>query len=165
MKKHIFIAFAMLFVFATACKKDLVSDSELSSDSESIYSHPTGPILTEDGTLADPGTRYVLLTKWPKNSLTYYIDNVSNSLTAPQRESIIQTALQRWADVTYLTFTQVSSASAADLKFRWVAQDINHGCGIGNGIIGANTLGHAWKVGTSQQGQICFNDNKIVLVR
>ena len=64
-------------------------------------------ILIDNGGLYDLGTRYVLQgSKWNKTSLTYYINNTSSSLTAPQRESIIQMAFQRWTEVTNLSFTQ-----------------------------------------------------------
>jgi len=118
-------------------------------------------ILIDNGGLYDEDSRYVLQgSKWNKNPLTYYINNVSNSMTAPQRESTIQTALQRWAAVTDLTFTQVYSSALADLKFRWVPEGIDHGCGAGvNDIFTSSLLAHAWYPGTSQAGQICFNDN------
>jgi hypothetical protein len=58
--------------------------------------------------------------KWNKFTLTYHIDNVSTHLTPAQRESIIQQAFQAWDAVSILSFTQVSSASAADIKLKWV---------------------------------------------
>jgi predicted Zn-dependent protease len=111
-------------------------------------------ILNDNGPLIDSkyeNTKYALGgTKWNKTSLTYYINNVSNSLTASQRESIIQTAFQRWAAVTNLSFTKVSSASAADIKLKWATG--SHGCTA----FASNVLAHTF---LPPSGEIHFNDD------
>jgi hypothetical protein len=63
--------------------------------------------------------RTTLGAKWNKFALTYYIYNTSTHLTASQRQSIIQQAFQTWANVSPLSFTQVSSPSSADIIIRW----------------------------------------------
>ena len=119
MKKYLF--FAMLLVFAAACNRDLLSEFDRTDEdnktiTDSVSSYPR--ILNDDE--ADPGTRYEIGKKWwNKTSLKYYIDNTSASLTAPQRESIIQEAFQKWAAVSNLTFTQVFSSGSADIKLKW----------------------------------------------
>jgi hypothetical protein len=64
-------------------------------------------ILYDNGPRYDPnvmGLQYDLQgSKWNTTALKYYIYNTSNSLTAPERESIVQAAFQRWSEVSALT--------------------------------------------------------------
>ena len=167
MKKHILITIAILMVFATSCDRDLLpkddyilNDNGLLSDSVSSKHQTPDYILNDKGPLFDPGTRYVLYgTKWNKNSFTYYLINSASSLTAQECESIIQTAFQRWAEFTNLTFTKASSPLFADFKLQWVSEGTNHGCGNSN-IFDSSDLAHASFPGASQAGLICFNNNK-----
>jgi hypothetical protein len=62
-------------------------------------------------------------SKWNKTNLTYYIYNTSTHLTAAQRESAIQAAFNTWQNVSFLSFTQVSNPSDADIKLKWTTGD------------------------------------------
>lgn len=96
MKKVLFMP--MLLLFVTASYSQILNDNELEYEV----------------------TRYLPCgSKWNKSNLTYYICNAASSLTPQQQATIIQTAFQRWAEVTNLTFTQVSSFSRADIRLRW----------------------------------------------
>lgn len=65
--------------------------------------------------------------KWTKTALTYAYSEFTPDLTQAQIRSAISQALNLWAAVTPLTFTEVSLASGPDLVIRFVAG--NHGDG------------------------------------
>ncbi|KAL9986776.1 hypothetical protein ACROYT_G000971 [Oculina patagonica] len=66
--------------------------------------------------------RYVLWgTKWRKNHLTYYVQP-GEDLPHDQQKQIFADALQFWADVSAMTFSEVSSASDADIKISFGKQ-------------------------------------------
>jgi len=62
--------------------------------------------------------------KWQKKDLTYRFENFSPDLGEHATRRIIRDALQVWADVTPLTFTEVTGRS--DLKIRF--EGGQHGC-------------------------------------
>ena len=86
-------------------------------------------IYYDEGPLYDTDDAYEDFTligaKWGKTSLTYYINNTSNSLTNIQRENAITSAFNTWSSNSVLTFTQVSSVDDADLIISW--EPIEHG--------------------------------------
>ncbi|KAM7433598.1 the peptidase M10A [Porites harrisoni] len=59
--------------------------------------------------------RYATQGKWSKNQLTYYVQP-GQDLPHNQQRQIFADSLQFWADVSGLTFSEVSSASSADIK-------------------------------------------------
>lgn len=59
--------------------------------------------------------RYATASKWSKTHLTYYVQP-GDDLPHDQQRQIFGQALQFWADVSSLTFSEVSSASSADIK-------------------------------------------------
>jgi predicted Zn-dependent protease len=96
-------------------------------------------------------------SKWNKTALKYYIYNTSAHLTAAQRETIIQTAFQRWSAVSALSFTQVSSPSSADIKIKWVTGD--HGDGKPFDGTNDSILAHAFSPGSIYYaGEVHFDD-------
>ncbi|MDR1257804.1 MAG: matrixin family metalloprotease [Tannerellaceae bacterium] len=100
-KKLLFIA--LLFVSANAYTQVLFDNIDASTTRSSVL----GP-------------------KWDKISLTYYVNHtnapgLSNSI----RESIIQAAFQKWADVSYFTFTKTTNSSIADITLRFAFVDGN----------------------------------------
>jgi predicted Zn-dependent protease len=105
--------------------------------------------------------RFGLLgSKWNKTNLTYYIYNTSTHLTAAQRESVIQTAFNTWQNVSFLSFTQVSNPSNADIKLKWATG--NHGDGANNAFDGSGgVLAHAFAPppgGGTYSGEVHFDD-------
>lgn len=61
--------------------------------------------------------------KWDHTDLTYYISNGTPNLTGSQIRQAISSAADLWANVTPLTFTEVNSASNADIVFTWTYID------------------------------------------
>ncbi|XP_078357018.1 stromelysin-3-like isoform X2 [Oculina patagonica] len=61
--------------------------------------------------------RYVTYSKWRKTHLTYYVQP-GEDLTSDQQKEIFANALKFWADVSAMTFSEVSSARNADIKIR-----------------------------------------------
>lgn len=115
-----------------------------------------GAIYDEDLRL-----RYSLFpSKWNKTNLTYYIYNTSTHLTAAQRESAIQAAFNTWQNVSFLSFTQVSDPSDADIKLKWATG--NHGDGSDNAFDGPHgVLAHAFEPppgGGAYSGEVHFDD-------
>lgn len=66
---------------------------------------------------ADPSTfgNYQTRSKWQKSNLTFFIANTSNDFSSDQQRQIIRQAFDTWAAVTPLVFTEVTTASQADL--------------------------------------------------
>lgn len=63
--------------------------------------------------------RYELTNyKWNKTNLSYYINNISNHLTAQQREDAIRAAMDIWSAFTGFVFTQTNNSNA-DIRFSW----------------------------------------------
>ena len=103
-------------------------------------------------------TRYLVMNRWNKTSLTYYIYNSSNSLTAIERTNAIKNAFDTWEANSVLHFSQVYSPDSADLKISWISE-LDHGDGL---VFGTNTLAHAFYppvYGGDYAGQLHFNDN------
>ncbi|KAL9970450.1 hypothetical protein ACROYT_G022826 [Oculina patagonica] len=59
--------------------------------------------------------RYVTRGKWTKSHLTYYV-KPGEDLPHDQQRQIFADALQFWADVSWLTFSEAGSAGEADIK-------------------------------------------------
>lgn len=88
--------------------------------------------LLEDASLPEPGigegtydnlprdanpqlAEYKLRNRWQKNELTYYIHSYSSDLPSSTQSQIFAEALNTWAAVTNLSFSEVSSAAQADM--------------------------------------------------
>ena len=79
--------------------------------------------------------------KWPSTSLTFGYQNFTPDLTQAQIRAAIKQALDLWAAVTPLSFTEVPFASSPDIVIRFVAG--NHGDGSNfDGVSGV--LAHAF---------------------
>lgn len=59
--------------------------------------------------------RYATLGRWSKTDLTYYVQP-GQDLPPDQQRQIFREALQFWADVSGLTFREIDTASASDIK-------------------------------------------------
>jgi hypothetical protein len=60
---------------------------------------------------------FAVRTKWQKQNLTYFLVNTSPDLDGATQRQIIRQAVDAWAAVTPLTFTEVNSAAQADMVF------------------------------------------------
>ncbi len=60
---------------------------------------------------------FAVRTRWQKQNLTYFIVNTSPDLDGNTQRQIIRQALDVWAAVTPLTFTEVNAAAQADMVF------------------------------------------------
>jgi predicted Zn-dependent protease len=121
-------------------------------------------ILFDDGPLLDPDStnlRYSLFdSKWDKYDLTYYINNVSNHLTAELRHAIIQQAFQTWQNASKLTFTEVSSPSLADIKISWEVGDHGDGKSFGGGSVALAHAAPPPPEGGVHAGEVHFDDDR-----
>ncbi|XP_033108403.1 matrix metalloproteinase-15-like [Anneissia japonica] len=80
-------------------------------------------------------------SRWPKNRLTYFIENFSPDLSQTNQVRIIQAAFDIWARQTSLTFIRQNSARGADIIIKFAKG--SHG--DGNPFDGAGgTLAHAY---------------------
>jgi hypothetical protein len=117
-------------------------------------------ILNDEGPQRDPNVielQYNLQgSKWNTTALKYYIYNSSNSLTANERESIIQSAFQRWSAVSALTFTQVFSPASADIKLQWATGTVGAGYVFANNVLAVAY--YPPPGGGNYAGSIYFND-------
>ena len=71
------------------------------------------PDVDEEGRVE----RFKTGSKWSKKQLTYFVEHGADLPKATQ-DKVFEKALQYWADVSGLSFSKASSASAADLKIR-----------------------------------------------
>jgi hypothetical protein len=61
--------------------------------------------------------------RWNKSNLTYAVENASVSLSLTQVREVMRQALELWAEVTLLTFTEVTPSQSADLRVRFAVGD------------------------------------------
>lgn len=61
--------------------------------------------------------------KWDDPNLTYYFQNGTGDIGGSDEQQAIRDAFTLWAEVTPLTFTEVSGASNADIVILWATGD------------------------------------------
>lgn len=96
-------------------------------------------------------------TRWNKRALTYTSVEYTSDLTVTATDDAIARALDMWAEVTTLEFSQVSGYSDADIRVRFVSGD--HGDGVSfDGPFEA--IGHVFRpiIGGDIAGDIHLND-------
>jgi hypothetical protein len=74
-----------------------------------IYPHPLS-----QGALA-----YTLADRWDYTDLTYYFHNCPSTINCNAGWEAVREAFQSWEGVSPLTFTEVDSASQADIELSW----------------------------------------------
>jgi hypothetical protein len=101
--------------------------------------------------------------KWNRTNLTYYFQNGTEDIAGNEERLAIRQAFTLWANVSSLTFTEVGSASQADIVILWAVS--NHG--DGSPFDGTNgVLAHAFyppSNGTSSgtiEGDAHFDDDE-----
>ena len=72
---------------------------------------------------------------WSTNSLSYFFQNGTGDIGGTTEQDIVRQALDKWAFVTPLTFSQTATEASAHLRFRWASGDHGDGSpfdGFGN---------------------------------
>ncbi|HSG40678.1 MAG TPA: matrixin family metalloprotease, partial [Thermoanaerobaculia bacterium] len=98
--------------------------------------------------------------KWGYTNLTYFFQNGTSDISGDGGRQAIRDAFALWANVTPLTFTEVSSASSADIVIRWAVGDHGDGSPF-DGVNGV--LAHAFYPppnGGSLAGDAHFDDSE-----
>lgn len=97
---------------------------------------------------------YTARSRWQKQDLNYYIHNVALGITAQRQSEIMAEAVDAWAQVTPLTFSEVGSPDQADFLVGFgpgMHCDLYHTMGLGCGndpFEGPNgVLAHAYYPG------------------
>ena len=143
MKERIYLVFLLVLLFCSNSSAQIKIDD--------------GPIIELSPEVSTYSLRGV---KWKKTNLCYYIYNSSNHLTLQERVSAIQNAFQIWQSQCALTFTQVYTASQADIVVKWATRD--HGDNSpfdGQG----NVLAHGFfppPAGGFYSGHLHFDDDE-----
>lgn len=76
------------------------------------------PARFEQGAMA-----YSLRDPWPKTDLTYYFINCPTRLDCNAAHDALRTSFQAWADVSALTFEEVTNINDADIEVTFTASD------------------------------------------
>ena len=64
------------------------------------------------------GKRYVALSSWRKNTITYKFENFDNDLSEQVQRVEIARAFKLWADASPLTFSEVQGSANADINIK-----------------------------------------------
>ena len=79
-----------------------------------------GQILYDDGPINLNAARYSIQgNKWNTNHLKYYFQNGTNDIDSNNERNAVREAFEIWSCYTPLTFTEVNSASNADIVILW----------------------------------------------
>lgn len=123
----------------------------------------SGQVLYDNGPIILDGSSAhfsVHGNKWSSNALTYFFQNGTGDISGAGERQAIRDAFELWACVTPLTFSEVSTASNADIVILWGNR--NHGDGFPFDGTG-NLLAHAFfppPNGGSIAGDIHFDDEE-----
>ncbi|WP_213520796.1 M10 family metallopeptidase domain-containing protein [Nonlabens sp.] len=120
-----------------------------------------GQIRYDDGPIYFGSKNFTIQgNKWNSNDLTYFIQNGTSDIAGTLENTAIVEAFEIWSCYTPLTFTQVNSASTADIVILWGTN--NHGDDFpfdgSNGV-----LAHAFYPppnGGAIAGDIHFDDDE-----
>lgn len=79
-----------------------------------------GQILYDDGPINLNAAKYsIQVNKWNTNHLKYYFQNGTNDIDSNNERNAVREAFEIWSCYTPLNFTEVSSASNADIVILW----------------------------------------------
>ena len=107
-----------------ACSLTVPTASPSESRSETPYRYDGLPNpLNESVAISE----YRAISKWDNLDITYFFENGTDQLDGDLERDLIRRAFALWSDQTPLTFTEVSSGSAADILVAWAIGD--HGDG------------------------------------
>lgn len=62
---------------------------------------------------------FSLRDPWDKTDLTYFFHNCPSTVSCGEGQNAVRIGFQKWANVSALTFTEVSSAAQADIEVQW----------------------------------------------
>lgn len=113
-------------VAAACASDDCAGDDEEGTDGDAVLSagrefgdsDTEGVILYDplpQGAETAPFANFLAQSKWRKTELTYFVYNYSPDMRQERQRQQIRTAFDMWANVSTLTFEEVSSANQADI--------------------------------------------------
>lgn len=91
------------------------------------------PSPNENGAVA-----FSILDPWDKTDLTFYFHNCPSQLNCTAGQGAIRQAFQAWANVSVLTFTEVTNARAADIEVTFTNTDPEGVLGEPGGVLAYN---------------------------
>lgn len=104
-----------------------------------------------------PGVKeaYQLTQPWNHTNITYHISNSLGNFNAQDVKAVVQQAFQAWANVTPLTFTEVSGRGDINIQFAAIDGPLNilgETCPPGTPCAGDVTFDNAenWTLGNAQ---------------
>lgn len=144
-------------------------------DGKIIESPSTSGLILYDPIPADNGDQfanYSIRSRWQKENLTYYFYNYTPDIDQNTQRGIFEDALDTWASVSNLSFTEVNNASLADLIIGFgfgqhceVYTGSNLSCAnnnfddSGDPFTGRNLLAHGYFPAISQyEGDLHFDE-------
>lgn len=156
--------FFFVVLFSFACSENSFSPDQTESDPVPDINSTKSETSTQSSTsvryddLPDLAEYVVDGRKWDHTDLTYYFSNGTGDITGGQEQQAVRDAMAFWADVTPLTFSEVGTASEADIVILWATGDHGDGSAF-DGINGV--LAHAFYPppnGGSYAGDAHFDD-------
>ncbi|MBI5928868.1 MAG: matrixin family metalloprotease [Chloroflexi bacterium] len=87
--------------------------SEATDKAEPIDQYP---VPGENGSM-----QFSLRDPWDKTSLTYFFHNCPSNLDCEQARQAIRDSFQTWANVSSLTFSEVTDVTLADMEVTWAS--------------------------------------------
>jgi hypothetical protein len=80
------------------------------------------PLPSEAGAV-----RYSLADRWETPSLSFYIHNCPSNLECGVAHSAVRNAFNAWANVSALTFTEMTNPAGVDIELRWAINEEGFG--------------------------------------
>jgi hypothetical protein len=80
------------------------------------------PLPSEAGAI-----RYSLADRWERANLTFFIHNCPVNIDCGQAHEAIRSAFGAWANVSALSFTEMSGPAGADIELRWAIDEEEFG--------------------------------------
>ncbi|PJF43819.1 MAG: hypothetical protein CUN55_07120 [Phototrophicales bacterium] len=91
------------------------------------------PSPNQNGAMA-----FSILDPWDKTDLTFYFHNCPSKLDCTAAHGAIRQAFQAWANVSSLTFTEVTDVNAADIEVTFTTDDPQGVLGEPGGVLAYN---------------------------
>lgn len=111
-----------------AAKPAHAQGSEATDKEEPIDHYP---VPGENGSL-----QFSLRDPWAKTDLTYFFHNCPSALDCEAARQAIRDSFQTWANVSALTFAEVTDVSQADMEVTWASSGDPEGTlGVAGGVL------------------------------
>src|ERR1044072_1715426 len=110
----------------------------------------------------NPAANFVITGNWNRTNITYYFQNGTADIANNDEWNAIRQAFAIWADYAPFTFTEVTSAGAADIVILWGTGNHGDNSPFDGLPAGPNVLAHAFSPPTSNSsslaGDVHFDD-------